>query len=162
MKASEAANLLQRIGVLRSRCDLDLLIFFARHPTALLTSEQLAHWLGHELKAIAVSLDVLLDAGLIERNQNPAHAARMYVFRDSVGGGWLPSLLRLAKTRAGRLALIEALGPAALRGGDASASRSRDANAGQRAPALSIVRAPGDADAPEPSPPERKTRHGRA
>jgi hypothetical protein len=158
MKYDESANLLDRIGVLRNRCDLDLLIFFARHPTALLTSEQLANWLGHELRAIAASLDVLLDARLIRREQNPSHAARMYVFcSDSGGGGWWPSLLRLAKTREGRLALIEAM-----------RSRPRaDAQPGEpsgqviNGPVLSLVRAPGDGEPPDAaSPPERLNRHG--
>jgi hypothetical protein len=80
----DAHLLLDRIGVLKPACDLDLLVFFARHPRALLTSEQLAAWLGYELKQIAESLEVLLEAGLLARTQNPTHAARMYVF--SIGG----------------------------------------------------------------------------
>lgn len=156
MERDEAAVLLKGIGVLRSRCDLDLLIFFARHPTALLTSEQLATWLGHELRAIAMSLDVLLEARLIRREQNPSHAARMYVFcSETRGGGWLPSLLRLAKTREGRLALIDALRS---RGDDAPASDAR--SGANHPPMLSIVRTPDDETHDEPTPPERKNRHG--
>ena len=160
MTADDTARLLERVGVLRSRCDLDLLIFFARHPTALLTSEQLASWLGHELRAIAASLDVLLDAGIISREQNPSHAARMYVFSaPSPAGGWLPSLLRLAKTREGRLALIEALRSRAA--GDAPRSASRNAIAAMEAPVLSLVRTSNGDDAPTGSnPPDRESRHG--
>jgi hypothetical protein len=157
MKCDDAANLLEQIGVLRSRCDLDLLLFFARHPTALLTSEQLATWLGHELRAIAASLDVLLDARLVERTQNPTLAARMYVFRpDSPGNGWLPRLLQVAKTRGGRLALIEAL--RSTRHNDSAPSNAREAT---RAPALSIVPTlaePGLHD--ESTPDDRKVQHG--
>lgn len=162
MNHDDAAQLLERIGVLRSRCDLDLLLFFARHPTALLTSEQLANWLGHELKAIAASLDVLQQARLIERHQNPSHAARMYVFRaDPAGGGWLPSLLRLAKTREGRLALIATLSSRSARGAESSTSSDLHKSGGAgHAPSLAIVRS---SDGPEnhdaPKPPDRKTRH---
>ncbi|MGH9330461.1 MAG: hypothetical protein ACRD09_08465 [Vicinamibacterales bacterium] len=56
------------------------MLFFARHPRTLLISEQLAVWLGYELKQIAGSLDVLMAAGLLTRTQNPTHAARLYVF----------------------------------------------------------------------------------
>jgi hypothetical protein len=110
MNLEDIPPLLDRIGLLRHPCDLDLLLFFARHPRTLITSEQLAVWLGYELKQIADSLEILLDGGLLTRTQNPTHAARMYVF--SVGGtpgGWLPSLLKLASTRQGRLAAIQAL-----------------------------------------------------
>ena len=110
MKREEARRLLDRIGVLRHRSDLDLLLFFARHPRSLLSSEAVAAFLGYDLKQIAESLETLLSAGLLQRTQTEAHAARMYVFAaDGPHGGWLPSLLRLASTREGRLALLEAI-----------------------------------------------------
>lgn len=110
MKREDARLLLDRIGVLRHRSDLDLLVFFARHPRSLLPSESLAAFLGYDLKDIADSLETLLSAGLLKRTQSPAHAARMYVFAlDGEDGGWLPSLLRMAATRHGRLALREEL-----------------------------------------------------
>jgi hypothetical protein len=76
-----------------------------------LTSEQLAAWLGYELTQIAGSLDKLLSAGLLSRTQNPTHAARLYVFAPGVsgGGGGVTTLLALASTRAGRLAMREEL-----------------------------------------------------
>ena len=110
MRHQDAQRLLARVEVLRHPCDLDLLLFFARHPRALISSEQLAAWLGYELKQIADSLEVLLTAGVLTRTQNPTHAARLYVFNIAgTGGGWLPSLLAYASTRAGRLAVIEVL-----------------------------------------------------
>lgn len=103
-------RLLNRVAVLRHACDLDLLVFFARHPRTLVTSEQLATWLGHDLKQMAQSLEVLLDAGFITRTQNATHAARLYVFAiGGSNGGWLPALLKLASTRAGRLAMMTEL-----------------------------------------------------
>src|SRR5688572_24662044 len=56
--------LLERIGVLRQPSDLDLLLFFARHPRTLLPSEHLSTIVGYGLKEIAASLDLLVDAGL--------------------------------------------------------------------------------------------------
>lgn len=115
MDQDEARRLLDRIGVLRQPCDLDLLIFFARHPRSLLTSESLARFLGYGLKQIADSLEVLLAAGLITRVQVPTHAARLYVFAiDDKDGGdgngtWVHRLLEVASTRGGRLALRGAL-----------------------------------------------------
>ena len=114
MRPEDAHRLLDQIGVLRHACDLDLLLFFARHPRSLLASESLAAFLGYDLKEIADSLEVLLHAGLLTREQTAAHAARLYVFAigDGDGGsgdGWLPSLVAMASTREGRLALREAL-----------------------------------------------------
>jgi hypothetical protein len=110
MKSEGTQRLLERVGVLRHACDLDLLLFFARHPHALITSEQLASWLGYELKQVADSLEVLLSADVLTRTQNPAHAARMYVFNvGGSSGGWVPALVAMASTREGRLAMIKVL-----------------------------------------------------
>ena len=158
MNRDDAQNLLARIGVLHSRCDLDLLVFFSRHPTALLTSEQIANWLGREIKAIAASLDVLLTARLIERTQNPTHAVRMYVFRaDFGGGGWLPTLIGTAKTRAGRIALIEAFFVFNWHFG----VERRRKRGGICLPALSIVRTSDHSEAQDRSKAnDSNTRHG--
>lgn len=115
MDREEARRLLDRIRVLKHACDLDLLVFFARHPRSLLASESLASFLGYDLKDIAESLDVLMGAGLLKRAQTPAHAARLYVFALNGAhlgpdGGWIPALLEMASTRQGRLALRESLG----------------------------------------------------
>jgi hypothetical protein len=84
MKHEDADRLLDRIGMLRHPCDLDLLLFVARHPRTLITSKQIAAWLGYELKQIADSLEVLLEGGLRTRRQNPTHAARRYGRRMAV------------------------------------------------------------------------------
>jgi hypothetical protein len=142
MNKEEVRRLLDRVRILRHRCDLDLLLFFARHPRALITSEQLSAWLGYELKQIANSLDVLLDAGVLTRTQNPTHAARMYVFAiGGTSGGWLPSLLAIAATREGRLALIEALSRRAAKHTDSSASGHAGDDAFSSRPRPVVVRA---------------------
>jgi hypothetical protein len=105
-----AVELLERVGVLRNRTDLDLLVFFAEHPSSLLAMDSLAGFVGCGHTQIAASLEVLLAAGLLQRRQTPAHAARLYVFEpDAAARAWLPALLTLSGTREGRLALREAL-----------------------------------------------------
>ena len=110
MTREEVRQLLDRIGVLRDQCDLDLLLFFVRHPRALLTSDQIAAFLGYEVKRLGESLDILLAAELLTRTQHPTRATRMYVFAPvGTHGGWFSSLVELASKREGRLAMRDAL-----------------------------------------------------
>jgi hypothetical protein len=109
MKDDHIRRLLDQIGVLRRPCDLDLLLFFIRHPHALLSSDQIAAFVGYEVKTLGESLDVLVTAELLTRIQTPT-SAELHVF--AVGGphdDWLPSLVELASTREGRLAMRAAL-----------------------------------------------------
>jgi hypothetical protein len=113
MSPKRVRDLLDRVGCLSHACDLDLLMFFHRHPRAVLTSERLALYVGHELARVAQSLEALIAARLLTRVLSPPSSARMYVL-TSPGpsgplGGWLDALLRLASTRAGRLAVVAAL-----------------------------------------------------
>jgi|SoiMetStandDraft_5_1073268.scaffolds.fasta_scaffold540236_1 hypothetical protein len=127
MKREQARRLLERIGVLRNTCDMDLLLFFVRHPRALLTSEQIATFIGYDVQRIGDSLDRLLDAKLLTRSQNPAHSARMYVFSVAgPNGGWLPALVELVATREGRLAMREALTDGSRRAGSPNRHPGRD------------------------------------
>ena len=105
-------HLLGSIGVLRHPCDLDLLVFFHRHPRSILTSERLAAYVGYDLNQLARSLDLLTDAGLLERSQNPTHAARLYVLQTPQTG-WLASVLDIASTREGREELLQTMKEAA-------------------------------------------------
>jgi hypothetical protein len=137
----DAGRLLDRIDVLRHPSDLDLLLFFARHPRSLLASEQLAAFLGYGVKEIAASLDLLLRAALITRTPNPSQAARLYVFSvDGPSGGWLPALLTLASTRQGRLAMIWELRRRSARAIDDSHSRVQRDTATERGPRPFVVR----------------------
>jgi hypothetical protein len=142
----DARRLLDRIDVLRHPSDLDLLIFFARHPRSLLASEQLAAFLGYGVKEIAASLDLLLAAALITRTPNPSHAARLYVFSpDGPSGGWLPALLQFASTRQGRLAIIWELRRRAARAiGDPDARVEPDPAAERGARPFLVREAAGD------------------
>jgi hypothetical protein len=113
MQPELAKRLLARTPFIRNACDLDLIIFLHRHPRTLLTSEQLAGFLGYNLKDIAKALDSFIEVGLLERmTQQSLHAARMFVFLlDGPQGGGIRPLLELGSTREGRAGILEALQP---------------------------------------------------
>ena len=112
MSGQAANSLLEQAGIFRNACDLDLFLFFVGHPRSILTSESVATFLGYELKRIAESLEVLIGAGVIRRTQTSAHAARLYVLvTEDTDRQWLPALLEMASTRAGRVLLKTALAP---------------------------------------------------
>jgi hypothetical protein len=126
-------ELLERIGVFRHPCDVDLLVFFARHPRTLMPSEQLAAFLGYDHGQVAQSLDVLIEANFLERTPNPTHPARLYVFAvTGTSGGWLPALLRHAATRDGRLAIRRALAVRGSAGRTQAGPRAVPASSEQR------------------------------
>jgi hypothetical protein len=49
-------SMLDRMRSIRHACDLDLLLFFYRHPLALLTGEQLVAYLGRDREQVASRL----------------------------------------------------------------------------------------------------------
>jgi hypothetical protein len=111
---STIERLLDRVTAITDACDLDLIVFFSRHPRTLIGSEDLARFVGYDLQRIARSLDSLIGAGIVRRSENHthnhAHVARMYTLEGTgPAGGWLPSLLSVASTREGRAAIIAAL-----------------------------------------------------
>jgi hypothetical protein len=63
----EIVRLLARTAMVRDACDLDLLLFFHRHPRSLLTSDELAAFVGYDIKQIAESLEAFIEAGLLGR-----------------------------------------------------------------------------------------------
>ena len=95
---------------MRHPCDLDLLVFFARHPRTVLISERLTVYVGYDIAQIARSLETLIEAGFVTRVQRPAGNARMYLLTSGrAPEPPLETLLRLASTREGRLAVLAAL-----------------------------------------------------
>jgi len=87
---------------LKNPCDLDLLVFFARHPDALVTSEQLALLVGYDVAKVAKSLDLLVEHKLVRRSQNPTHLARLYRFRADHWDPKFQEILKTASTIEGR------------------------------------------------------------
>ena len=111
-RPEELKGLLARLSVIRNGCDLDLLVFLYRHPRILLTNEQIAAFVGYDTKQVAQSLEKFMEQGLLERTQNPMHAARMYFLE--LGGpddGGFKKLLELASTRPGRHEILQILNP---------------------------------------------------
>ena len=102
--------MLERIPYIRRACDLDLLLFFHRHPCALLTSEQLLAYLGYDREQVAKSLEGLIEGGLLRRSQNPSHAARLYILElHGPPAELLSSLLKITGAREGRLEVMRLL-----------------------------------------------------
>lgn len=112
-KQEEIKRLLAETPVLQGACDLDLLLFLHRHPRTLLTNEQLAAFVGYDMKQIAQSIEAFLTAAILERMaQTPTHAARMYLLvLNGPQGGGLKALLEQASTRQGRRDVLQLLGP---------------------------------------------------
>jgi hypothetical protein len=111
MRLIEAAGL-------RDACDLDLLLFFSRHPRVVLTSEQLATFVGYELQQVARALELLLAAGLLKRTLNQGAPGRMYVLEVDHAEEWLEPLRRVCATSDGRNALKALLKQRQLQNGD--------------------------------------------
>lgn len=104
--------LLGSLRAIRHPCDLDLLLFFYRHPRALLTAESLVSYLGHDHGRVAKSLDGLIAAELLMRSQNPSRSARLYELNlDGRPGDPLTSLLKIAATPQGRKEVMRLLAP---------------------------------------------------
>jgi hypothetical protein len=127
MTPKRIGDLLDRIGCLGHACDLDLLLFFHRHPQSFLNSERLAVYIGYDLPQVERSLETLMTAGLLRQSPDARRPARLYVLDRSSSrlGGSLSSLLRVATKREGRLAVIHALKqrqPPGLSGGDEAES----------------------------------------
>jgi hypothetical protein len=111
MTSRRIEDLLDRIGCVKDPCDLDLLVFFYRHPQAFLKSERLAEYVGYELSQVEQSLQTLMTAGLLRQSPDSTRPARLYVLTRSHStlGRWLSSLLRITATRDGRLAILDVL-----------------------------------------------------
>jgi len=109
MTSRQIRQILQRSKTLHHPCDVDLLLFFYRHPRSLLTSDQLATLVGYSVSQIAKALDAFIAAGIIERSQNPTHQARMYRLVEGTPDGWVSSIVKVASTRHGRYDVMRAL-----------------------------------------------------
>ena len=121
-----AVQLVEAVG-LRDACDLDLLLFFSRHPRVVLSSEQLAAYVGYDLPQVARALDLLLGAGLLKRTLHHGAPGRMYVLEIDHVERWLELLRRVCATPDGRNALRAFLKQRRppVRGGNGEASDRR-------------------------------------
>jgi hypothetical protein len=129
MTSRQIRQLVERSTVLHHPCDVDLLLFFYRHPRSLLTSDHLATLVGYGVSQIVKSLDAFIAAGIIERSQNPTHKARMYRLVHGTPDGWLSAIVKVASTRHGRYDVMRALTGESGSSGAKGARRNRS---GQR------------------------------
>lgn len=103
MSTEDLPALLKRVPAIRHACDLDLLLFFRRHPCALLALEQLVTSLGYDREQVSKSIDAMIEAGLVSRSQNRSRTARLYVLEaETHADGPVSALLEIASTRHGR------------------------------------------------------------
>jgi hypothetical protein len=101
------------LDLLAHPCDLDLLLFFSRHPRALLTLDDLVSRVGYDVQQLSVGLDTLRSAGLLtwskSKLDDSAPVSRLYQLTPDTWDGVLPAFLWVATTAAGRRALRRAL-----------------------------------------------------
>lgn len=109
--SQELKRLLARARMIQSPCDLDVLTFLYRHPRTLLTSEQLAGFVGYTLKDVARAVEIFIDADLLARTaQHSAHPARLFsLLLAGPDRREVRTLVEVASTRAGRQAILRAL-----------------------------------------------------
>jgi hypothetical protein len=98
------AQLIEAAGLQRA-CDLDLLLFFSRHPRVVLSSEHLAAYVGYDLPEVARALELLLGAGLLKRTLNHGAPGRMYVLEVDHAEEWLEPLRQVCAKPDGRAAM---------------------------------------------------------
>lgn len=102
--------MLDEVRCIRRACDLDLLLFFVRHPCALLAAEQIFAHLGYDFQQAAVSLEELVDAGVLKRSRGRTGAVCLYALEaGGLEGAALRSLLRIAATPSGRQTMMRQL-----------------------------------------------------
>ena len=97
---------------IRSACDLDLLRFFTRHSNSLLTTEQIANFVGYSQREVDGTLEHFLTGGLVTCVTGRSAEVDLYALGEVASSNTsVSSLLELASTRDGRLAVIGALKP---------------------------------------------------
>ena len=104
------AEVTRLLAMLNSPCDLDVLVFFHRHPRAFLSTPDLAQRVGYDTVDIDASIETLLVTGLVTSPKSREGAtARLYAFTPGRWATVLPRLLWVASTADGRRALRRAL-----------------------------------------------------
>jgi hypothetical protein len=124
MKGRDLHHLPSSVRVLRHPCELDLLLFFYRHPRSLLTSDRLAAYVGRDPDQVGRSLDRLAATGLLACSGNLAPAARLYLLNTAESAALAP-LVEMASNPAGRRCILDALsGESAAGPGENPSSRA--------------------------------------
>jgi len=101
------------LALLKRSCDLDLLLFFYRHPRTLATIDDLATRVGYRRRRVLASVKVLTQAGFLTCSS--AHAGkrgvspRLYQFHSVLPDRVLSAFCWLAFSPEGRQAMLRAL-----------------------------------------------------
>jgi hypothetical protein len=105
------------LGLLEHPCDLDLIVFFFRHPRALLTLHDVAARVGYHEDQVRAGVDTLERAGLLTWSKGgPEESASDSRLFELTPGAWadiLPAFLWVARSVDGRRTLRRALTAAA-------------------------------------------------
>lgn len=89
-----------------TRCAADLLRYFLRHPSAYVTTDQLASSVGYRPDDIEAGISALMRGGLlVQRRPVSLTAALYHLVREE----WLSELARAASSAAGRRHLRQVL-----------------------------------------------------
>lgn len=106
------------LDLLAHPCDLDLLLFFHRHPRSLLTPRDLVQRVGYTRGTIRLALERLRAAGLLRWSPSTFDAtarqrSSMFELAPGAWGTLLPRFLWLASSSSGRRLLRRAIADAA-------------------------------------------------
>jgi DNA-binding MarR family transcriptional regulator len=101
---------LESIGI-SLLCELDLLDFVYRHGASLTSTDQIARLIGYESAVVSGALDRLDREKLIERSPASRGVAfyRILASTDAARQGCVQQLVKLSRTRAGRVLLAKQL-----------------------------------------------------
>ena len=99
----EIRSLLNRVHSICDACDLDLMLFFHRHPRTLLSNDSLTAFVGYDREKIAQSLERLIAGGLLKQIRGPSNTVNLHVLeRGGLALETLERLLDFAYTGNGR------------------------------------------------------------
>ena len=101
------------LSLLEHPCDLDLIVFFSRHPRALLTLHDVAARVGYGEDQVRAGVDTLQRAGLLTWSKGGPDQrgsdARLFELTPGAWAEILPAFLWVARSVDGRRTLRRAL-----------------------------------------------------
>ena len=101
---------LKTLGI-ESLCQWDMLVFLHRHPSLLVSNEEITSFLGYATAEVVAALDSLESSGLVERSR-ASQGGRLYevtASADPARRDALERLMTLADSRTARLLLARRL-----------------------------------------------------
>ncbi len=102
---------LKTLGI-ESLCQWDMLVFLDRHPSILVSTDNIALFVGYATAEVVAALDSLESSGLVVRSR-VSQGVRLYQLTaptDPTRRGALEGLMTIADSHTGRLLLARRLG----------------------------------------------------